>query len=85
MNKRYLLASESLWFREIIRSIKEVEKQMGIKVKTKIINEFLLRIVKIFNPEINHLMPFIAQELHIDGSLAKKEMNLNYLGIATSI
>jgi hypothetical protein len=58
-NGRYLLSSESLWFSDIIKSLKMEEKVLGKKIKIKTIGLFTLRFGRLFNPEIKHLMPFV--------------------------
>lgn len=63
VNGRFLVASESLWFSEIIKSLKDDEKNLGVKIKTKILGNFILTIGKLINPEIKHIMPFINTPL----------------------
>ena len=67
VNARFLVASESLWFSEIIKALKDDEKNLGVKIKTKILGNLILTIGKIINPEIKHIMPFINTPLQLDG------------------
>lgn len=67
-NGRYLLSTESLWFSEIINCLKDEEKKLGAKIKTKVLGNFTLSIAKWINPEIKHILPFVNQELRIDGT-----------------
>jgi hypothetical protein len=53
------LSSESLWFSDIIKSLKMEEKVLGKKIKTKTLGLFTLRFGRIFNSEIKHIMPFV--------------------------
>jgi hypothetical protein len=67
VNARFLVASESLWFSEIIKALKDDEKNLGLKIKTKLLGNLILTIGKIINPEIKHIMPFINTPLQLDG------------------
>jgi hypothetical protein len=67
VNARFLVASESLWFSEIIKALKDDEKNLGVKIKTKLLGNLILTIGKIINPEIKHIMPFINTPLQLDG------------------
>jgi hypothetical protein len=67
VNARFLVASESLWFSDIIKALKDDEKNLGVKIKTKILGNLILTIGKIINPEIKHIMPFINTPLQLDG------------------
>lgn len=58
-NGRYILAAESLWFKDIIAYIKAEEKVLGKKIKTKIISNWVLKLASMFNPELKYLMPFV--------------------------
>jgi hypothetical protein len=60
-NGRYLVASESLWFSEIIKALKDDEKALGVKIKTKILGNLSLAVGRLINPEIKHILPFINQ------------------------
>lgn len=59
VNGRYFVSSESLWFSEILKALKEDQKNLGVKIKTRIIGNFALTVGRLINPEISHLMPFI--------------------------
>ena len=59
MNGRYLISNESLWFSEILKTLKDEEKQLGVKVKTKILGNFTLMVGRLVNPEISHIIPYI--------------------------
>jgi len=67
VNARFLVASESLWFSEIIKALKDDERNLGLKIKTKLLGNLILTIGKIINPEIKHIMPFINTPLQLDG------------------
>jgi hypothetical protein len=67
VNARFLVASESLWFSDIIKALKDDEKNLGLKIKTKLLGNLILTIGKIINPEIKHIMPFINTPLQLDG------------------
>jgi len=67
LNARFLVASESLWFSEIIKALKDDERNLGLKIKTKLLGNLILTIGKIINPEIKHIMPFINTPLQLDG------------------
>ena len=59
INARYLVAADSLWFSEIIKAIKDDQKELGLKIKTRILGNFALTVGRLINPEINHIMPFV--------------------------
>jgi hypothetical protein len=69
-NGRYILSSESLWFSDILKCLKLEEKALGKKIKTRILGPFTLKVGKLINPEIDHIMPFVDQPLKIDGTQA---------------
>jgi dihydroflavonol-4-reductase len=84
-NGRYLLSGGSLWFSEIIRCIKEEEKALGKKIKTRILGNWSLKIGAMFNPELKYLLPFLNQEILIDGSEASVSLGFEYTDIHKSI
>ncbi len=85
VNGRFLVASESLWFSEIIKSLKDDEKNLGVKIKTKILGNLILTIGKLINPEIKHIMPFINTPLQLDGSVFSREFAINQREAHSSI
>lgn len=85
VNGRFLVASESLWFSEIIKALKDEEKQLGVKIKTKILGNLILTIGKLINPEIKHIMPFINTPLQLDGLGFSREFAINQRDARMSI
>ena len=77
VNGRFLVSSESLWFSEIIKALKDEEKNLGVKIKTRILGNLILTIGKMINPEIKHIMPFINTPLQLDGLPFSREFAIN--------
>ena len=73
-NGRYFLSSQSLWFRDIIKCVKQEEKNLGKKIKTKLLGPYTLGIARLFNPELKHIIPFLNQELRLNGEPASVEL-----------
>ncbi|CDW85557.1 nad dependent epimerase dehydratase [Stylonychia lemnae] len=85
MSGRFLVSSESKWFSEIIEVLKSDRKVHGKKIKTRILGNFTLSFGRIINPEISHLMPFVDQPIHIDGSEFSRVFNIKYRSAEQSI
>ncbi|TNV77344.1 hypothetical protein FGO68_gene2646 [Halteria grandinella] len=85
VNGRYLVSSESLWFSEILKVLKEDQKAMGLKIKTRIIGNIILGLGKLVNPEIKKLDPFLNQAIKLDGEAFMRDMGIKERDIRLSI
>lgn len=68
--------------KDIIATIKEQNQTLikngGKKVKTKVLGQITLILASLLNRELKYLMPFINQEINIDGSQLTKLLELEY-------
>ena len=85
VNARFLVAAKSLWFKDIIRVLKEDEKIHGKKIKTKILGRFTMTLGSVINPQLKNLLPFVDHELLIDGSLMASELGISYRDVEESL
>lgn len=85
VNARFLSSSESLWFSDILKTLKEDQKELGVKIKTRILGSFALTLGRLINPEISHLMPFVDQPLLLDGEPFASAMGINPRDVRLSL
>eukprot|EP00347_Sterkiella_histriomuscorum_P000562 403375370 len=85
LNGRFLVSSQSKWFSEIIQILKNDRQNHGKKIKIKILGNFTLALGRLINPEIKHLMPFIDQELHINGTDFERVFGIQYSNVEQSL
>jgi len=48
-----------------------------VKIKTKILGNFILTLGRLINPEINNILPFINQPLKIDSTSFFRDFGIN--------
>ncbi len=85
INGRYLISNESLWFSQILDTLAEDQKNLGVKIKTKILGNLTLKIGKFINPEISHIMPFLNQPLVLEGMPFEKDFGIHHRDIKVSL
>ena len=82
MNGRYLVATESLWFSEILKTLKT---HPDFKVKTRILGPLTLMAGKLINPEIANIMPFVNTPVQLDASPFERDFAINKRDVRASL
>ena len=82
---RYLVASSSLWFSEVIATLREEEKALGKRIRTKIMGPLTLKLANLVNPETRALRPFVNQRIVVDGSQFELEFGVKYRRVDESL
>jgi len=82
MNGRYLVASESLWFSEILKTLKS---EPSFKVKTRILGPLTLAVGKLINPEIANIMPFVHTPIQLEAAPFERDFAINRRDVRISL
>ncbi len=75
--KRYLAASDTMWFSDIGRVLKEAYPKRRIATATA--PNFVLRILALFDAELRSILPQLGKVEHINNSRAVSEMGMSFV------
>jgi dihydroflavonol-4-reductase len=81
---RYMGASGSAWFVDMMRPIKARLGVQAKKVPTFELPNFLLHVVALFDPAARTILPDLGEEIRIDNSRTRKALGMEFLGIEES-
>lgn len=89
-NHRLLLSSRSLWFKEMLKTLKEHERDIfgddnKRKINTRTSWSLTLKIASLFYQDVKYLLPFLNVPIEIDGSQAALELGLSYRDVRESL
>ena len=69
-NDRFLLSAGSIWYKEIIKFLRENHDK---SIKSREIGYFTLKFGQLINPNLKKLIPFLNKEIRIEG---QNDLNL---------
>ena len=66
-NDRFLIAKESVWYKDIIQILKDNQDKIGYqnKLKNREIGYFTLKIGSLFYPDLKYLLAFLNKKIEI--------------------
>jgi hypothetical protein len=69
-NGRYMIATQSLWFSQILETINDARSDLKIgKVRARRLSRFEMYLAAlVVNPRLREVLPFVKQELKIESS-----------------
>jgi len=66
-NGRYLMATQSLWFSEMVDALRARRSELGLgRLKTRKIGRFFIHFAALaINPSLRQILPFVNQPLEL--------------------
>ena len=83
--KRYILASECIWFEEIMDILRKEFSKYGYSIVSRKVGYCPMKLASIFDSQIKLLLPFVGKDLKVDNSRSVKELGIQYRPIAQTI
>jgi dihydroflavonol-4-reductase len=81
---RYMGASGSAWFVDMMRPIKARLGAKAKKVPTFELPNFMLHVVALFDPAARTILPDLGEEVRIDNSRTRKALGMDFIGVEES-
>lgn len=81
---RYLAISEAVWFKDIMLPIKAQLGARASKVPTKVMPNWAVKFVALFDPATRPILPDLGHELRIDNSATRKTLGIDFIAVTES-
>jgi dihydroflavonol-4-reductase len=82
---RYLAAADCLWMIEIARAIREGLGEAGRKSPTRIMPDWLVKLVGIFDPAARQAIPELGKALKVDNALTRRTLGIEFIPARESV
>lgn len=81
---RYLAISEAVWFKDIMLPIRARLGARAGKLPTKVLPNWAVKFVALFDPSVRPILPDLGHELRIDNSATRKALGIDFLAVTES-
>lgn len=81
---RYLAISDAVWFKDIMLPIKAQLGARARKVPTKVLPNWAVKFVALFDPATRPILPDLGHELRIDNSATRKALGIEFIAVTES-
>jgi dihydroflavonol-4-reductase len=75
---RYLATSGSVWFRDLMRPIKDSLGERARKVPTRELPDFMIKMVALFDPTTRPIVPDLGIDFRIDNSATRRMLGIDF-------
>jgi len=79
---RYLCVAQCLWMIDIARAIREELGQAARKVPTRVLPDWLMRLVALFDATARQAIPELGKDLKVDTSLTRRTLGMTFIPAA---
>jgi dihydroflavonol-4-reductase len=76
---RYLGVADCLWMIDIARAIRAKLGDAARKVPDRVLPDWVIRIVALFDPTARQAIPELGKALHVDNALTRKTLGMEFI------
>jgi len=76
---RYLGVADSLWMIDIAQAIREAVGEAGRKVPTRVLPDWVVKLVSLFDPAARLAVPELGKYVRVDNSLTRRTLGMDFI------
>jgi dihydroflavonol-4-reductase len=82
---RYLCAADCLWFIDIARAIREGLGDAGRKAPTRVLPDWMVKLVAVFDPTARQAIPDLGKFFAVDTSRTRSTLGMTFIPAADAV